>query len=54
MTTQRFYAAASYGHTPEYSEYLRARSDVRSGAGGVSSRRVLLQGESVEIADVLA
>ena len=49
---QRFYAAASYGHTPEYNEYLSTLTFAPGREGVVG--RVLLQGEPVQIADVLA
>jgi GAF domain-containing protein len=50
--SQRFYAAASYGHTPEYNEYLSTLTFAPGREGVVG--RVLLQGKPVQIADVLA
>ncbi len=52
IDNQRFYAAASHGHTPEYNEYLRTLTFAPGREGVVG--RVLLQGEPVQIADVLA
>jgi two-component system NtrC family sensor kinase len=49
---QRFYAAASYGHTQEYNEYLSTLTFAPGREGVVG--RVLLQGEPVQIEDVLA
>jgi two-component system, NtrC family, sensor kinase len=46
-----YYAAASYGHTTEYVEHHKTLS-FAPGRGGVSGR-VLLEGKSVQIADVL-
>jgi GAF domain-containing protein len=48
---QRFYAAASHGHTPEYNEYLSTLTFTPGREGVVG--RVLLQGGPVQIADVL-
>jgi hypothetical protein len=47
-----YYVAASYRHTPEYNEHLKQLtfSPGRSGVVG----RVLLEGKSVQIADVLS
>jgi two-component system NtrC family sensor kinase len=47
-----FYAAASYGHTPEYNEYLSTLTFEPSREGVVG--RVLLERKPVQIADVLA
>jgi GAF domain-containing protein len=47
-----YHSAASYGHSPEYIEYMRTMT-FEPGRGGVSSR-VLLEGRSVQIADVFA
>jgi GAF domain len=47
-----YHSAASYGHTPEYDEYNKTLTFTR-GRGTVSGR-VLLEGKSVQIADVLA
>src|SRR5215831_4003725 len=47
-----YHSAASYGHTPEYIEHMKTLS-FEAGRGGVSGR-VLLEGKSVQIADVLA
>ena len=47
-----YHSAASYGHSPEYIEYMKTLT-FESGRGGVSSR-VLLEGRSVQIADVFA
>jgi PAS domain S-box-containing protein len=49
---QRFYAAASHGHTPEYNEYLSTLTFAPGREGVVG--RVLLEGQPVQIADVLA
>lgn len=46
-----YYAAASYGHTTEYVEHHKTLT-FEPGRGGVSGR-VLLEGKSVQIADVL-
>jgi adenylate cyclase len=48
---QRFYAAASHGHTPEFNEHL---STLTFGPGDGVLGRVLSKGEPVQIADVLA
>jgi GAF domain-containing protein len=48
----RFYAAASYGYTPEYDEYL-GKLTFAPGREGVVGR-VLLERKPVQIADVLA
>ena len=50
--SQRFYAAASHGHTPEYNEYLSTLTFAPGREGVVG--RVLLEGQPVQIADVLA
>jgi GAF domain-containing protein len=47
-----YYTAASYRHTPEYSEHLKSLT-FAPGRGGVIGR-VLLEGKSVQIPDVLA
>ena len=47
-----FYSAASYGHTPEYNEYVRNLT-FAPGREGVLGR-VLLEHKPVQIADVLA
>jgi len=47
-----YYVAASYHHTPEYDEYMSTQTFV-PGRGGVVGR-VLLEGKSVQIPDVLA
>ena len=47
-----YYVAASYHHTPEYDKYMSTQTFV-PGRGGVVGR-VLLEGKSVEIPDVLA
>jgi signal transduction histidine kinase len=52
IDNQRFYAAASYGHTPEYNEYLSTLTFAPGREGVVG--RVLLAGAPVQIADVLA
>src|SRR5262249_42591659 len=46
-----FYSAASYGHTPEYDEYLSTLTFAPSREGVVG--RVLLERRPVQIADVL-
>ena len=48
----RFYAAASYGYTAEYNDYLRTLT-FAPGREGVAGR-VLLERKPVQIADVLA
>ena len=47
-----FYSAASYGHTPEYNEYVRTLTFAPGREGVVG--RVLLEHRPVQIADVLA
>ena len=47
-----FYSAASYGHTPEYSEYIK-NFTFPAGRGSVTGR-VLLDGKPIQIPDVLA
>jgi signal transduction histidine kinase len=47
-----FYSAASYGHTPEYSEYIK-NFTFPPGRGSVTGR-VLLEGKPIQIPDVLA
>ena len=47
-----FYSAASYGHTPEYNEYVRNLTFAPGREGVVG--RVLLEHKPVQIADVLA
>ena len=47
-----YYSAASYRHTPEYEEHLKSQT-FAPGRGGVVGR-VLLEGKSVQIPDVLA
>src|SRR5262249_22540656 len=47
-----YYVAASYRQTPEFNEYVKNLT-FAPGRGGVTSR-VLLEGKSVQIADVLA
>jgi signal transduction histidine kinase len=47
-----FYAAASYGYSPEYNEYLRTLTFAPGREGVVG--RVLLERKPVQIADVLA
>jgi GAF domain-containing protein len=47
-----FYVAASYRHTPEYDEYQKNLKFAPGRSGVVG--RVLLQGKSVQIPDVLA
>src|SRR6516225_8762493 len=47
-----FHSAASYGHSPEYIEHIKTTT-FEPGRGSASSR-VLLEGRSVHIADVLA
>jgi GAF domain-containing protein len=46
-----YHSAASYGHTPEYLEHMKTLT-FAAGRGAVSDR-VLLEGKSVQIADVL-
>ena len=47
-----FYSAASYGHTPDYSEFIRSFMFL-PGRGSVTGR-VLLEGKPIQIPDVLA
>ena len=47
-----FYVAASYRHTPEYDEYQKNLTFAPGRSGAVS--RVLLEGKSIQIPDVLA
>jgi two-component system NtrC family sensor kinase len=47
-----YYLAASYRHTPEYLEHMKTLT-FAPGRGAVAGR-VLLEGKSVQIADVLA
>ncbi len=47
----RYYSAASYRHTPEFNEYVKTLL-YAPGRGGVGGR-VLLEGKSVQISDVL-
>jgi GAF domain-containing protein len=47
-----FYSAASYGHTPDYSEFIRDFMFL-PGRGSVTGR-VLVEGKSIQIPDVLA
>src|SRR4029077_15149152 len=48
-----YYAsAANYRHTPEYEEHLKTQT-FAPGRGGIVGR-VLLEGKSVQISDVLA
>jgi GAF domain-containing protein len=47
-----FYSAACYGHTSEYSEYIKTFT-FPPGRGSVTGR-VLLEGKPIQIADVLA
>ena len=47
-----FYSAANYGHTPEYSEYIK-NFTFPAGRGSVTGR-VLLDGKPIQIPDVLA
>ena len=47
-----YHSAASYGHTPEYDEYIKTLT-FTPGRSTISGR-VLLAGKSVQIADVLA
>src|SRR5262249_51366242 len=47
-----YYVVASYRHTPEFNEYLKTLT-FAPGRSGVT-RRALLEGKSVQIADVLA
>jgi signal transduction histidine kinase len=47
-----FYSAANFGHTPEYSDFIK-NFTFPPGRGSVTGR-VLLEGKPVQIADVLA
>jgi signal transduction histidine kinase len=47
-----FYSAANFGHTPEYSDFIK-NFTFSAGRGSVTGR-VLLEGKPVQIADVLA
>ena len=47
-----YYSAASYRHTPEYEEHVKTRP-LAPGRSSVTGR-VLLEGKSIQIADVLA
>jgi signal transduction histidine kinase len=47
-----FYSAANFGHTPEYSDFIRNFTFL-AGRGSVTGR-VLLEGKPIQIADVLA
>ena len=47
-----FYSAACYGHTPEYSEYIK--TFIFPPARGSVTGRVLLEGKPIQITDVLA
>src|SRR5262245_48164776 len=47
-----YYSAASYGHSPEYLEHMRAQ--VWAPGRGTTVGRVMLEGKSVQIPDVLA
>ncbi len=49
---RNFYAAASYGHTPEYNQYLETLTFAPGREGVVG--RVLLERKPVQITDVLA
>ena len=51
-TDGTWYAAALFGHTPEYTEYLK-HLKVNSGRGSITGR-VLLEGKSTQIEDVTA
>ena len=51
-TDASYYVAASYRHTPEYAEYLKNLTFAPGRSGVVG--RVLLEGKSVQIPDVLA
>jgi GAF domain-containing protein len=48
-----YYVAASYRHTPEYEEHIRTQTFAPGPGGGVVGR-VLQEGKSVQIPDVLA
>src|SRR5262245_36462761 len=47
-----YYSAASYGHSPEYLEHMRAQ--IWAPGRGTTVGRVMLEGKSVQIPDVLA
>jgi len=47
-----YYSAASYGHTPEYLEYMRAQ--IWAPGRGTAVGRAMLERKSVQIPDVLA
>jgi GAF domain-containing protein len=47
-----YYSAASYGHSPEYLEHMRVQ--VWAPGRGTTVGRVMLEGKSVQIRDVLA
>jgi GAF domain-containing protein len=47
-----FYSAANFGHTPEYSDFIKHFTFL-AGRGSVTGR-VLLEGKPIQIADVLA
>ena len=47
-----YYSAASYGHTPEYLEYMRAQT--WAPGRGTAVGRAMLERKSVQIPDVLA
>jgi signal transduction histidine kinase len=47
-----FYSASSYGHTPDYSEFIKSFTFL-PGRGSVTGR-VLLEGKPIQIPDVLA
>jgi len=47
-----YYFAASYGHTPEYREYMRAQT--WAPGRGTAVGRVMLERKSIQIPDVLA
>jgi len=51
-TDASYYVAASYRHTPEYAEYQKNQTFAPGRSGVVG--RVLLEGKSVQIPDVLA
>jgi two-component system, NtrC family, sensor kinase len=48
----RYYSAANYRHTPDYEEHMKTQT-FAPGRGGIVGR-VLLEGKSVQILDVLA
>src|SRR6516165_5393971 len=47
-----YYSAASYGHTPEYLEYMRAQ--IWAPGRGTAVGRAMLERKSIQIPDVLA